>query len=65
MIPTGGTLGKVAKISMENMDERIKSAQIITMCDIDNPMYGKSGQLIFSDRKKVRMMKWCSGWMQT
>ena len=52
MIPTGGTLGKVAKISMENMDERIKSAQIITMCDIDNPMYGKSGAAyIFGPQK--------------
>ena len=52
LIPTGGTLGKVAKISMENMDERIKSAQIITMCDIDNPMYGKSGAAyIFGPQK--------------
>lgn len=52
LIPTGGTLGKVAKISMKNMDERIKNAQIITMCDIDNPMYGKSGAAyIFGPQK--------------
>lgn len=51
-IPTGGTLGKVAKISMENIDERIKNAQIITMCDIDNPMYGKPGAAyIFGPQK--------------
>ena len=52
LIPTGGTLGKVAKISMENMDERIKSAQIITMCDIDNPLFGSEGAAyIFGPQK--------------
>lgn len=51
-VPTGGTLGKVAKISMEHMDERVKKVQIITMCDIDNPMYGKSGAAyIFGPQK--------------
>ena len=51
-VPTGGTLGKVVKISMEHVDERIKKAQIITMCDIDNPMYGKSGAAyIFGPQK--------------
>ena len=51
-IPTGGTLKKVVRISLESMDERLKKIPVVTMCDIDNPMYGKSGAAyIFAPQK--------------
>ena len=34
------------------MDERLKKIPVVTMCDIDNPMYGKSGAAyIFAPQK--------------
>ena len=42
-IPVGGTLDKVSRIDTSTMDPRLKSTPITTMCDIDNPFYGKEG----------------------
>ncbi len=42
-IPTGGTLIDIDKIDVSNVNENIKNIEIVTMCDIDNPMYGKNG----------------------
>ncbi|MGN0398524.1 MAG: glycerate kinase [Blautia sp.] len=51
-VPTGGTLKKVVRISLDGMDERLKKIPVVTMCDIDNPMYGKSGAAyIFAPQK--------------
>ncbi|MDD3058803.1 MAG: glycerate kinase [Sphaerochaeta sp.] len=51
-IPTGGTLGKVAKIDTSALDPALKSVTITTMCDIDNPYYGPTGAAhIFAPQK--------------
>lgn len=42
-IPTGRTLSKINKIDTAEFPSEIKSADIITMCDIDNPLYGTNG----------------------
>jgi glycerate kinase len=42
-IPVGGTLKDIERIDMAHQSELIKGVEIVTMCDIDNPMYGKSG----------------------
>lgn len=51
-IPTGGTLININRIDVSNVVENIKNVEIVTMCDIDNPMYGKNGAAyIFSPQK--------------
>ena len=42
-IPTGGTLHQITRIDKSNLDSRLKSIELVTMCDIDNPLYGKEG----------------------
>ena len=42
-IPTGGTLKDVAKVDLTARNKALDGVNIITMCDIDNPPYGKSG----------------------
>jgi glycerate kinase len=42
-IPTGGTLLDIEKIDLSGLCPQIKSAEIIAMCDIDNPLYGITG----------------------
>ncbi len=42
-IPVGGTLDKVSRIDLSHVDERLRRVPIVTMCDIDNPFYGKEG----------------------
>jgi glycerate kinase len=51
-IPTGGSLKDIAKIDLSNLDSRLESVEIITMCDIDNPPYGESGaSYVFAPQK--------------
>jgi glycerate kinase len=51
-IPTGGSLKDIAKIDLSNLDSRLQSVEIITMCDIDNPPYGESGaSYVFAPQK--------------
>lgn len=51
-IPTGGTLGSVAKIDMANLAQEFKAVEIITMCDIDNPFSGPTGAAyVFAPQK--------------
>ncbi|MDF2948351.1 MAG: glycerate kinase [Sedimentibacter sp.] len=51
-IPVGGTLIDIASIDLSQQFELIKNVEIITMCDIDNPMYGKTGAAhIFGPQK--------------
>ncbi|WMJ22823.1 glycerate kinase [Paludicola sp. MB14-C6] len=51
-IPVGGTLKNIAHIDMTELDNRLKSVQFITMCDIDNPLFGESGAaFIFAPQK--------------
>ncbi len=51
-VPTGGTLCEIADIDLSGLDEAMKAVEIITMCDIDNPMYGPNGAAyIFAPQK--------------
>ena len=42
-IPVGDTLEKVAHIDISGLDSCVKDAEIIAMCDVDNPFHGTSG----------------------
>lgn len=42
-VPTGGTLKNIEKIDASNLNPLVKNTEIITMCDIDNPLFGKTG----------------------
>jgi len=42
-VPTGGTLGEIARIDVSGLDSALYGVKIIAMCDIDNPMYGAKG----------------------
>jgi glycerate kinase len=51
-IPVGGTLSEISHIDTSGLDKRLKDMDIITMCDIDNPLYGKEGAAyVFSPQK--------------
>lgn len=51
-VPTGGTLINVARIDASGLADELKNVEIVTMCDIDNPMYGKTGAAyIFGPQK--------------
>lgn len=63
-IPTGGTLKDVERIDISQKAKVLQDVEIITMCDIDNPMYGKKGAAyIFgpqkgADEKMVMELDW-------
>lgn len=42
-VPTGGTTHEIARIDMSGRDKSLEGVEIVTMCDIDNPMYGPTG----------------------
>ncbi len=42
-VPTGGTLEDIAHIDAAGILPALKDAEIIAMCDIDNPLYGETG----------------------
>ncbi len=42
-IPTGATLGEIVHIDTTSAERLLKDCKITAMCDIDNPMYGKTG----------------------
>lgn len=42
-IPVGGTLNEIAQVNLNALEKTLKGIQIITMCDIDNPLYGNNG----------------------
>jgi glycerate kinase len=51
-MPVGESLDKVKKIDISNLDNRLSTVEIITMCDIDNPPYGKQGaSYVFAPQK--------------
>jgi len=51
-IPTGGTLHHIEKIDLSGKAEILNGIEIITMCDIDNPMYGPRGAAyVFAPQK--------------
>ena len=51
-VPTGKSLIDIAKIDLSGVSTGFNDVEIITMCDIDNPMYGLTGAAhIFSPQK--------------
>jgi len=42
-VPTGGTLSVIDRIDLSGRDPILNGVEIITMCDIDNPLYGEHG----------------------
>lgn len=51
-IPTGGTLKDIKHIDISSLSPLLSGVEIITMCDIDNPPYGKNGAAeIFAPQK--------------
>jgi glycerate kinase len=51
-IPRGGTLSRIVRIDKSGIPAELLSVEIITMCDIDNPLYGPSGAaFIFGPQK--------------
>lgn len=42
-VPTGGTTGDIRRIDLSGYNPALRSVEIVTMCDIDNPMYGPTG----------------------
>ncbi|MFW6000781.1 MAG: glycerate kinase [Halanaerobium sp.] len=39
----GENLDKIKEINLENLDSRIKKVEILTACDVDNPLFGRNG----------------------
>lgn len=51
-IPVGGTLIDIADIDISDLDPRIKDIEVVTMCDIDNPLTGEFGaSAVFAPQK--------------
>lgn len=51
-VPTGKSLIDIARIDTSDVDRLLDEVEIITMCDIDNPMFGLKGAAhIFSPQK--------------
>ncbi|MGI6070347.1 MAG: glycerate kinase [Blautia sp.] len=51
-VPTGGTLIEIDRIDVSGVASEVKNTEIVTMCDIDNPMYGETGAAyIFGPQK--------------
>ncbi|MDR2795552.1 MAG: glycerate kinase [Spirochaetaceae bacterium] len=58
--PTGGSLSNISRIDKSGMDAALKAVEIVAMCDIDNPLYGKNGAAyVFGPQKGagVEMVK--------
>jgi glycerate kinase len=51
-VPTGGTLKDIAKIDKSAVDPRLCRIELVTMCDIDNPLCGPTGaSAVFGPQK--------------
>ena len=51
-VPTGGTLCEVADMDLSGLHPALQGVEIVTMCDIDNPMYGTNGAAyVFAPQK--------------
>lgn len=51
-VPTGGTTIDIKKIDLSGRSPLLDKVEIVTMCDIDNPMYGPTGAAhIFGPQK--------------
>jgi glycerate kinase len=62
--PTGGTLSRIARIDSGGLYPGLQAAEIITMCDIDNPLCGKNGAAyVFAPQKgaDAKMVRFLDG----
>ena len=51
-VPVGGTLRRIAHIRTDGLLPALRQAEVIAMCDIDNPLCGESGAAaVFSPQK--------------
>ncbi len=51
-IPVGGNLGEIKKIDIEQLANFTDGLKFLTMCDIDNPLFGENGAAhIFGSQK--------------
>ncbi len=51
-VPTGGTLCEIERIDVSERSPLLYGVEIVTMCDIDNPMYGERGAAyVFAPQK--------------
>jgi glycerate kinase len=51
-VPVGETLSDISSIDISGLDPDIRQAEIITMCDIDNPLCGPNGAAyVFAPQK--------------
>lgn len=51
-VPTGGTLHEIERIDISGRSGALNGIEFITMCDIDNPMYGPTGAAhVFAPQK--------------
>lgn len=51
-VPVGGTLDRIATIDTSGLDRSLKAAEIVTMCDISNPLTGPQGAAcVFAPQK--------------
>lgn len=51
-IPTGGTLHRIDRIDLSQLEPALEGIEFVTMCDIDNPMYGPTGaSAVFGPQK--------------
>ncbi len=51
-VPTGGTLGRIARISLDRRSSALEAAALQVMCDIDNPLCGPTGaSAVFGPQK--------------
>ena len=51
-VPVGGTLGDIARIDMSGLDASLKNTEIVAMCDVDNPLHGRTGAAyVFAPQK--------------
>ena len=51
-VPVGGTLKDIAKIDLSHRDPALSAAEVVTMCDISNPLTGPQGAAyVFSPQK--------------
>lgn len=51
-LPTGGTLGDIERIDFSGKSPLLDGVEIVTMCDIDNPPFGRNGASYIFARQK-------------
>ncbi len=51
-VPTGGTLGRIARIDTGGLTPLLQGVSLTVMCDITNPLYGETGAaFVFGPQK--------------